>query len=210
MTFSPRVDSIVFDLDGTLYFSEEHSNAIREAAAVYMAEVLGVESEESGKILTAMRKRFDEEGRVGTLSAVCVELGGDIRELNYFLEKTLIPEAVILPDPMVRKLVLELARRFTLYIYTNNTIGLAGRILSHLGITEAFRRVFTVEERWRPKPDMEMLDDVMIAVASPPGKTLFVGDRYDVDLLLPESKGSPVYLCRTAEQLLRLEKLLIR
>jgi len=41
-----------------------------------------------------------------------------------------------------------------------------------------------------------------------PAEALFVGDRYDVDLRLPEQRGCPVYLSRSVEQLLRLEELL--
>jgi len=41
-----------------------------------------------------------------------------------------------------------------------------------------------------------------------PSEALFVGDRYDVDLRVPEQLGCPVYLSQNLEQLLRLDELL--
>jgi len=67
--------------------------------------------------------------------------------------------------------------------------------------------VITIDETWRPKPDQSLLDDVLAALALPPENVLFVGDRYDIDLRLPEQAGCPVLLTRSVEDLMLLETL---
>jgi len=74
-------------------------------------------------------------------------------------------------------------------------------------LSALFERVITIDETWRPKPDQSLLDDVLAALALPPENVLFVGDRYDIDLRLPEQAGCPVLLTRSVEDLMLLETL---
>ena len=53
-----------------------------------------------------------------------------------------------------------------------------------------------------------MMEQVLDRLGLAPAEALFVGDRYDVDLRLPEQRGCPIYLSQNVEQLLRLEELL--
>jgi putative hydrolase of the HAD superfamily len=209
-TLAPaHLRSIVFDLDGTLYVCERFATEIQNAARTYIAGLKGIGREEAGLVIAATRRRLTEaHGTVQTLSAVCTELGGDIRELHHNFERTLRPEAFLVRDDRVIGLMERLAAQFSLYIYTNNNRILTHRILAHLGLAHTVRGTFTIDDSWRGKPDEEMLLTVLQETGFPPHKVLFVGDRYDVDLRVPEQLGCPVYLSRSPEQLLRLEELL--
>jgi putative hydrolase of the HAD superfamily len=101
-----------------------------------------------------------------------------------------------------------LAERFPLYIYTNNNRVLTARIMNYLGLDGLFRGIFTIDDAWRSKPDEAMVVRLLEAIGLSPHEALFVGDRYDVDLRVPEQLGCPVYLSQNLEQLLRLEHLL--
>lgn len=200
---------IVFDLDGTLYVCNRFAAEIQKAAETYIAGLKGISREEAGLLITATRLRLtDMHGTVQTLSAVCAELGGDIRELHRSFERTLKPEAFLVRDDRVVRLLERLAERFSLYIYTNNNRALTTRIMAHLGLAHTVRGTFTIEDSWRGKPNEGMVQTVLKKIGLVPHEVLFVGDRYDVDLRVPEQLGCPVYLSQNLEQLLRLEELL--
>jgi len=203
------IRAIVFDLDGTLYVSQPFAATIQEQAAAYMAAVTGVSPEEAQLLIDATRSRLTKEsGSVQTLSAVCSALGGSVRDLHARFEQRLRPEAFLVRDERVINLFLRLQQRYTLYIYTNNNRALSIRILEYLGLDGFFSRIFAIDDAWRAKPDEDMLEQVQAATGWQPAEVLFVGDRYDVDLSLPERRGCPVFLSQNVEQLLRLEELL--
>ena len=207
---SSNIRGIVFDLDGTLYVCDAFALSIQDAATAYMAGVKGISLPEVGLLMAATRLRLSEEsGTVQTLSAVCVELGGNVRELHRFFEERLRPEASLVRDERVILLLERLSARFPLYIYTNNNRAITTRIINYLGLNGLFRSVFSIDDTWRAKPDEEMLSRVLSEISLSPAEALFVGDRYDVDLRVPEQFGCPVYLSQNMEQLLRLEGLLI-
>jgi len=204
------IRGIIFDLDGTLYVCDTFSAGIQDAADAYIARIRGISQSEAGLLTAAVRRRLNEEsGIVQTLSAVCVELGGNVRELHALFEQKLRPEACLVRDDRVIQLLKRLSERFSLYIYTNNNRTLATRIINYLGLDGMFRAVFTIDDHWRAKPDENMLTMILSEIGLSPAEALFVGDRYDIDLRLPEQLGSPVYLSQNLEQLLRLEELMM-
>lgn len=203
------IRDIVFDLDGTLYVSHSFAATIQEQAAVYMAAARGISPDEAQMLIDATRARLAEEsGTVQTLSAVCTALGGTVRDLHAWFEQRLRPEAHLMRDERVVALLSHLGERFGLYLYTNNNRVLTMRILEYLGLDGLFSRVFAIDDAWRAKPDEGMLERILATIGRVPAEVLFVGDRYDVDLRLPEQKGCPVFLSQNVEQLLRLEELL--
>lgn len=208
--FNPsEIRGIVFDLDGTLYVCERFADEIQQAAVTYFANLRGIGREEARLLMAATKQRLSEEsGMVQTISAVCVELGGSVQELHRFFETTLRPEAYLVRDERVIGLLERLAARFSLYIYTNNNRVLTARILNYLGLDGVMSGIFTIDDTWQGKPNEEMVLKVLEKTGLSPSEALFVGDRYDVDLRLPDQIGCPVYLSRTVEQLLRLEELL--
>lgn len=206
---APEIKGIVFDLDGTLYVCDRFAAEIQSASALYIAGVRGITQTEAEQLIAETRKRLAEEsGTVQTISAVCTELGGDVRELHRFFESTLRPEAHLVRDERVIRLLERLAGKYSLFIYTNNNRVLTTRIMNYLGLDRVVRGVFTIDDTWRGKPDEGMVKRVLEQIGLSPDETLFVGDRYDVDLRVPEQLGCPVYLSQTLEQLLRLEQLL--
>ena len=203
------IRGIVFDLDGTLYASPDFAATIQDESVEYMAGIKGVPTEEMRTLMANTRARLAEEsGSVQTLSAVCTELGGSVRELHAFFEERLRPEAYLVRDERVIALLEKLREQFQLHIYTNNNRVLTTRILGYLGLDNLFDSIFAIDDAWRAKPDELMLEQLFSVTGLTPDQTLFVGDRYDVDLRLPEQKGCPIFLSQNVDQLLRLEGLI--
>lgn len=203
------IRGIIFDLDGTLYVSPSFAAAIQNAAVDYIAGINKIEPSEACRMMTETRNRLAiERNEVPTLSAVCSELGGSVRDLHTFFETRLKPEAHLAQDPRVISLLRNLSKKIPLYLFTNNNRTLTTRIINFLGLNTFFQRIYTIDDTWKAKPDEDMLDLILAEAGLFPSQALFVGDRYDVDLRLPEQRGCPVYLSQNIEQLLRLEDLL--
>lgn len=204
-----QIHGIVFDLDGTLYESREFAATIQETAAIYIAGIKKTGKEYARQLIIDTRRRLAEErDEIPTLSAVCSELGGTIQELHAFFQPHLHPEHYLSKDQQVITLLGSLKAQFPLYLYTNNNRALTIRIMVLLGLGGFFRKIYAIDDTWIAKPDEEMLNRILDEIGLLPEEVLFVGDRYDVDLRLPEQRGCPVYLSQNIEQLLRLGDLL--
>lgn len=199
------IRAIVFDLDGTLYADQGFANEIYHAVCSYAATLAGISPEAAASQVEAIKEKlYRERGVEPTLSAVCAELGGDVLGFHRAVTPMVHPESFLARDDRVVNLVMKLASRFELYVYTNNNRILTDRILDILGISRLFRRVFTIEDFLRPKPDRDVLEKLFAAIGRAPEECLFVGDRYDVDLRVPADMGSAVFLVKGVKELLAL------
>lgn len=204
-----RIKAIVFDLDGTLYSSRELAVEIHRAACLALALQLGTGVEEAeSRLATTKRAISTRTGREATLSAACEALGCDIRALHRCLAEVIDPEPFLQRDERVVSMLARLTREHALYVYTNNNRSLTGRIMTAIGVDGCMEKVFTIEDLWRSKPDRVALEAVFATIGAMPDECLFVGDRYDVDLRLPEEMGSRVYGTKSVDELLMLEEFL--
>ncbi|MGE0919896.1 HAD family hydrolase [Trichlorobacter lovleyi] len=203
------IKAIVFDLDGTLYVSEAFEHAVWESVSRYAGQLLGLSADAGGRRLKELRDRLTaERGTVQTLAVAIEVLGGTVPEMHRRFAEELEPQQYIQPDPRVRPLVNRLGERYTSWLLTNNNQTLTNKILACLDLEQSFQRVITINDTWRPKPDRSVLDQVLKELGLPSEAVLFVGDRYDIDLRLPEQEGCPVLLTKTIDELMQLQTLL--
>ncbi|RNC70737.1 MAG: HAD family hydrolase [Desulfuromonadales bacterium] len=203
------IRAIVFDLDGTLYQSEELGHEIAACADRYIADLKGVTPAEAARLIQATREVLKERtGYSSSLSHACIELGGDLEVLHRRFAADIEPERLVKPDERLVRLLKRLGARHELHLYTNNNCSLSGRIMAALGVADLFRRVFTIEDSWRPKPDRDVLEGILRAIGMTPSQCLFVGDRYDIDLRLPAELGCRVFLTQTVDELLTIESII--
>src|ERR1035437_4620912 len=96
---SNNIRSIVFDLDGTLYVSNEFAASIKYEAVVYMSTVLGMGTTQASQLMSETRSRLTEENdAVPTLSVVCSTLGGTIPDMHAWFVEHLRPESHLVRD----------------------------------------------------------------------------------------------------------------
>lgn len=203
------IRGIIFDLDGTLYVSPAFADTIQDTACSYIAGLKGIAVDQACSLLATTRALLKEETEeVPTLSAVCTKLGGNVRDLHAVFTAHLRPEAHLIRDERVVTLLKRIGQNIPLYLFTNNNRNLTTRIINILGLNGLFRQIYTIDDTWHGKPDRALLDRILAEAGLSPSEALFVGDRYDVDLRLPELRGCPVYLSQSIEQLLRLEEIL--
>lgn len=201
--------SIVFDLDGTLYTHQKVADQIMAAAELLVAESRGIGLKEGAALIRRAQERLAEslDGKP-SLTQTCMALGIEVKDFHGSLQKHVTPEKFLSPDPVLYALLDSLQNRCDLYIYTNNNFQLAGKILALIGVEDLFRRIYTIEFTWSPKPDPEALRKVLEDIGGPPESFLFVGDRQLVDLDQPAELGIPTLLVRETGDLLQIHKLL--
>lgn len=209
LTDLSQIQSIVFDLDGTLYVSDEIGDEIWTAACDLVASSRGLSREAGKEVLRCAKRRltetFEEEP---TLTRTCLELGIEVPEFHRALQDRVHPERYLDHDPVLNALLDSLRDRCDLYLYTNNSLPLTQKILALLGVDGMFRRLYTIEYTWRPKPDVETLGRILEDIGGPPESFLFVGDRQQVDLNLAQEVGSPTLLVRETADLLQIHKMM--
>lgn len=208
MTVAPPrregLKAIVFDLDGTLYQDDRLGEEVNQSAVRYVASLKGISGEEADAML--QKARLDC-GHGGTLSRAVVALGGDLVQMHLRFAADVHPERLLKRDHRVPALLKRLSTRFQLHLYTNNNRELSERIMAQIGITGLIDRIFTIEDYWLPKPDLRVVAEILEKTGTKPAEALFVGDRYQVDLAVPESLGCAIFETRTVEELLTLEQL---
>jgi putative hydrolase of the HAD superfamily len=195
----------IFDLDGTLYFSEPLEKEVDRSAVSYIAEIKGMDENAARELIHTTRRQFPTpSGAAGTLSMACLALGGSLMEMHRRFAEEIDPKPLLSNDYRVVEMLAALSGVFPLYLYTNNNRILADKIMHAIGISHLFRKVFTIEESWLPKPDHRELRRVLADTGLEAREALFVGDRYDIDLRLPHEMGAAVHLVRDVEDLLSL------
>ncbi|MFW9604766.1 MAG: HAD family hydrolase [Trichlorobacter sp.] len=204
------IRALVFDLDGTLYVSSSFEEAVWKSVSRYTAELFGCSPDEAGDRLHTHRDELTAaRGTVQTIAAAIESIGGSIQEMHHRFATDIEPTEHMEATPEVTALMDALKGHYTSWLLTNNNTTLTGKILEHLQLETAFHRVITVNETWRPKPNQDLLSDILAALALPPEQILFVGDRYDIDLRLPAAAGCQVHLTKTVEELLALGQQLL-
>ena len=206
---SSDIVSIVFDLDGTLYSNRGMADEIMAATEILVSSSRGISREAARKLLRsaqqALAETLEEEP---TLTRSCLELGIETRELHQAFQDFIRPERYLNYDPVLQALLDSLRDHCSLHIYTNNNLPLTQKILALLGVEDLFDRLYTIEFSWRPKPDLETLQELMGEIGGPPESFLFVGDRRQVDLQLPEQLGALTLEVGETAELLQVHKLL--
>jgi putative hydrolase of the HAD superfamily len=204
-----RVQSIVFDLDGTLYTSAPVAGEIVAAAEKLVATSRGISRAASRELLDTARRRLEETlEQEPTLTRTCMQLGIEVSEFHRALLGQVHPEKYLQYDPILSALLDSLRDHCDLFLYTNNNLPLAQKILALLGVGDLFQRLYTIEFTWMPKPDPESLRRVLEDIGGPPESFLFVGDRRQVDLGEAEALGIQTLLVRETADLLQIHKLL--
>lgn len=204
-----EMKALVFDLDGTLYVNNDLGMKISSVACRYLADMKGVTHDEADALIRQTKENLSRSsGFDSTLSHAIMALGGDLRALHNRFAEEIRPQSFLSRDRRVVDLLQTLSENFELYLYTNNNRRLSTAIMDLIGVSGLFRRVFTIEDFWRPKPDRDSLETILNVIDRKPGECLFIGDRYDIDLRLPATMGCAVFLVNSVVELLSLAKLL--
>ena len=186
-----KIDTVVFDLDGTLVDSQPAAlGATIKALAHFDVQVTEADLREvfggGARILLGhfLERDLGEERAREVLE--------DSVQLRGRLQLGLTGEVVLLPD--VKRLLAELKDRgFKLAVATMSSRVVLDSVLDHHGIQYYFDATLTVDDVSRIKPDPEILTKTLERLGGQIERTLYVGDSSH-DLEAAVNLGMPFLL----------------
>ncbi|MGD2114685.1 MAG: HAD-IA family hydrolase [Acidobacteriota bacterium] len=198
MRWEGRIDSIVFDLDGTLIDSRRDLagavNALRRELGLAELSVDRIVTMvgRGARVLVQQALEADSEGLHVPLHEGFDEIVDRAFErfLALYLERCLEETR---PYDGVPEMLHALAARFPLALLTNKPERHTRRILAGLGLAGFFRDVLGGDTLGTRKPDPEGLRLLAGRLGTPPDRTLFVGDSA-VDAETARAAGTPYAL----------------
>ncbi|PUA34087.1 MAG: hypothetical protein B9J98_01525 [Candidatus Terraquivivens tikiterensis] len=180
----PRQKLIIFDIDGTLYRSDEYEKELHRKIVELLAERLGCSSEEAKAKLRMLRRE------VASISWCLIKLGINLREFYAELAKRVNPSDYITEAKEVRDLLRKLKESgFKLAAHTNSGKALALKVLGALGIEPSTFDIIVTSDEAEPKPSRDGYLKILRLARMTAGEAVYVGDRYEVDLKTAKELG---------------------
>jgi len=212
---SLRIRALIFDLDGTLYTSEDYTRHLMKGIVKTLAELFSISEHDAFKLLQDLRARY------GSITLGLESLGVERSEFYGRLVEKLAPERFIAARPELLKLLEELRMRgLKLACHTNASRALAEKVLRALGIPPGiFDAIVTCDDA-EPKPMREGYLKIVEALGLRPEEILYIGDRWRVELepakrlgmrtalVAEKPRGEPDFIIRDVLELREKLKLL--
>ncbi len=175
---------IVFDIDGTLYRSDEYERDLHKEIVKLLAEKLGCSLDEAKAKLRTLRKD------VASISWCLIKLGINLKEFYEELAKRVNPSNYIKEAKDVKTLLRKLKEAgFKLAVHTNSGKALALKVLEALGIEPSMFDIMVTSDDAEPKPSRDGYLKILEIAGMAAEEVVYVGDRYDIDLKTAKDLG---------------------
>jgi putative hydrolase of the HAD superfamily len=147
------IKGIVFDLDDTLYPSQEYLESGFRAVARYAGEKYGIDPEESYAYMKILYSRYGErEVLARTVCYFSLESTAIIELVSAFRDHT--PALALYPG--YRKIIQNLGDDYTLGLLADGDPDVQGRKIKALRIQRQFHNIIYIgkynEAKWKPNP----------------------------------------------------------
>lgn len=202
---SKKIECLIFDLDGTLYYDKRFSEILRKCAIEVLASVKSVPITEAEQLFEYEYRTAQNElgyppslSYVVSTSSIPWEIWEECRQQSYW------PRKVLHADLRLILLFEALQSRKNLLLLTNNGREMTLRILQALNVGHYFSEILTYDDTQRLKPNRSILVEIIEKHTWNPEQYLCIGDRYHVDLSVPEKLGMQIYLAQDIDRLLRV------
>lgn len=176
-------ETLIFDLDGTLYpriiYLSEYYNFALKASK----ELLGLSDDEAKVFLESGNIFQNPIGEPGSVSSLLVRRGISLRNWNDYRNKYFDISIHVSLDIELVGTLQTLSKLYKLALITNNTSKITRQILNKLGLLETiFSVILTSDDNIALKPDIQSFAYVLKRLGTQPKSMLSIGDRYNVDI----------------------------
>jgi len=202
--------AFLFDMDNTLYTHDEYTRIQIDLPIERLARLHGKTFEKMRDEINVFRKNWadNHEGKKISLGNTFTHFGVSIRENILWREELYHPEKYLAPDDALRLCLLQLAKRFSLAVVTNNPVSVAVRTLSVLGVHDILQKIVGLDTLCLSKPHEKIFTQAANLCGAPVEQCVSVGDRYDIDIALPLELGMGGILVDGVEDVYKLPDLL--
>lgn len=196
---------IIFDLDGTLYKSDEIRQKFVKAAYYTLAEFKNISVENAQTLIEERRDALKrKQGFPVPYTLTLVSYGVPIPLWHKENIKFFDPRDYLNKDEKLKKSMIRLSEHYKLAILTNNNGVQTARILQALDLDDLFERVFTYNSFELLKPDLRFFERAASEMGVKPEECIVVGDRYNVDLEPAKKLGMDTYEVNGPEDIYNL------
>ena len=186
-----NLKTIIFDIDSTLYTNEEYAFEQVDCQVRRFASERGISDDEARKLVADFREKFAREngGKKISLSNTLLSFGVPIQKSIEWRRELLKPKNSLTRDERLQKTLSALSKKFNLICVTNNPVMPAKKTLVALGVKNLISDIIGLDTCNVSKPAREPFLLAAEKCGSQAQECLSVGDRYDLDIVVPLELG---------------------
>ena len=186
---------VLFDLDGTLYDSQDYSRRLDEEVARYVSEQMSTDFEDARALLEERRKKL------GTLTRSLESLGIDRGRFFEVMSTRVEPANYLGPDPAIQSTISRLKEYgFKVALVSNSGRPLVEKVLNALHVDIAVFDGTVTSSEAPPKPNPDSFLFALKLLNCRVGSAVYVGDRDEAELRPAKELGiRTVLLDRTGK-----------
>lgn len=186
-----NLKTIIFDIDSTLYTNEKYAFEQVDCQVRRFASERGISDDEARKLVADFREKFAREngGKKISLSNTLLSFGVPIQKSIEWRRELLEPKNFLTRDERLQKTLSALSKKFNLICVTNNPVTPAKKTLVALGVQSLFSNIIGLDTCNVSKPAREPFLLAAEKCGSQAQECLSVGDRYDLDIVVPLELG---------------------
>lgn len=205
----PHLQYCLFDLEGTLFWSEEFKNQNYRQAIYCLTQVHNLSSDKAEMSLFSKRGELCKIlGYPPALSTTLCALGVSLSEwANY---QSLLSPSILPHDSELVQYLIELRPKYQLLLYTNMCQALTEAVLDHLEIKSILHHFVSSQTIGYTKPSKQGIQILTERQLIQPELTVAFGDRYFLDVKPVTDVGGWGYVVDSREALFASFDLLLR
>ncbi len=185
------IEAIIFDVDGTLYNETDAKNKadlltadfISQRSDYSMEEVYSAYRQSKSEVIREFEGETIRNDRVRWYQNTLKRLGISTltsAEVSEYYWRVVLDN--IEPYPDLQLVIDSLAKKYKLYVLTDEFLDIQHLKLSRLGLTKFFSEIVSSEIIGRTKPDTDLFDYMIKLIDKPSKHIAMIGDNPMADI----------------------------
>ena len=185
------VKGIIFDIDGTLYTSEEYVFEQVDVQVRHFAKLKSISVETARKMVEEYKAKWAEthNGEKISLAKTMAAFGIPVAESIQWRKNLIKPEKFLSRDEKLVKTLENLKSKYKIICVTNNPVFTARKTLEAIGVSEFFPEIIGLDTTGLSKPHYLPFSMSLEKLGLNAKNCVAVGDRFNIDIELPVKMG---------------------
>lgn len=206
-----QIETIIFDIDSTLYTNAEYATEQVDIQIRYFADLKGISHQVARKQIQDYKYNWEcqHNGQKLSLANTLVAFGIPIEQSIIWRQQLLEPADFLCKDTLLQKTLKLLSQRFKLICVTNNPVLPAKKTLEVLGVADLFKEnLIGLDTCGVSKPHSKPFLLAAERTNTSIPHCISIGDRYHIDIELPLEMGMGAILVDGVKDVYSLPELL--
>lgn len=206
-----KVRALILDIDGTLYTNNDYLEAQNRVQIEAFAKERGLSYDEAIQKLSEFRSDYAKKhnGAKTSLANSLLAFGVSIEQSIAWRKEFVKPDDYLTVDEELKTALNRIKTKYIVCSVTNNPQEIGRKTLAALGIEGSFNFVVGLDDSGASKPHPASFEIALkkILLLDSTIKTencISIGDRYDVDLSIPEEMGMQTALVRGSKDVIEI------